>query len=252
MASNYFDPNSEEAPVASDSQSSDQSKSGLRKAWDAWTSRPENNAALLQFGIAMLQPRSPGQTALGQAANAVGAGAEASGRVQATEEALQTEEAKREELASLGEARKASSQAALQNAAAYAKSVEQYGGGKGLTPIMRAQATLRNWAVKPEDPLAIQMNNGVSTDNLVQSLARKHPEVKQKSDITSNPALMREALAILAMQEQAIEPDTTTAPPASAQPGAAASAPPPAPIRRYNSQGKAVEWNGTAWIPVPQ
>lgn len=48
--------------------------------WDGWLQRPGNRAALLQFGLNMMQPTAIGQTTGGHIAQAVGAGAEAVGR----------------------------------------------------------------------------------------------------------------------------------------------------------------------------
>ena len=49
--------------------------------WRSWIDNPGNRAALMQFGIAALQPVGLGQTPLGHLGNAIGAGAEASARV---------------------------------------------------------------------------------------------------------------------------------------------------------------------------
>src|SRR3954467_9476029 len=73
--------------------SEDASKPGFQKAWNAWTSKPENNAALLQFGISMLQPRAPGQSGIGSIANAIGDAGGAAGRVQETQRAEDLQEA---------------------------------------------------------------------------------------------------------------------------------------------------------------
>lgn len=60
--------------------------------------QPETTAALLQFAINVLQPLAPGQTTIGAIANALGAGAQAAGRV--TDKRLAAEATAR------GEARK--------------------------------------------------------------------------------------------------------------------------------------------------
>src|SRR5262245_35045367 len=117
MAENYFDP--DEKPVAADTQSTDNSKSGVRRAWDAFSSRPENTAALLQFGIAMMQPRAQGQSSLGQFANSIGEAGEAATRNIAAQNLERDREAQREERESTAEYRRAQGQAALRNAAAY-------------------------------------------------------------------------------------------------------------------------------------
>jgi hypothetical protein len=53
--------------------------------WRDWIGRPDNRAALMQFGIAMLQPVGVGETPLSHAAGAVGHAGEAAGRVQGQE-----------------------------------------------------------------------------------------------------------------------------------------------------------------------
>ena len=64
--------------------------------WQKWLAEPKNNAAFLQFGLQMMQPMSPGQTAAGHFAQSVGEGFEAAERIRASE---LEEELKREELA---------------------------------------------------------------------------------------------------------------------------------------------------------
>jgi hypothetical protein len=51
--------------------------SDLTSGWNAWINKPNNRAALAQFGIAMLQPMGMGETGVGHFANAVGAAGEA-------------------------------------------------------------------------------------------------------------------------------------------------------------------------------
>ena len=179
-----------------DTQSSDQSKSGLRQAWDAWTSRPENNAALLQFGLAMLQPRSPGQSAVGQFANAIGQGAEASDRNIASQQNAETQQANIE-------AKKSDSASRALSAKAYANQVAKMGGsGKnpGLQARILAQRSFNQWAAKPEDPTMIAVNNGQSTDPVVQALQGAFPDIKTKGDVLRNPQAAAAARAIFANQ----------------------------------------------------
>ena len=52
--------------------------SDLAGQWSDWISKPNNRAALMQFGVAMLQPVQQGETSLSHAANAVAYGGEAS------------------------------------------------------------------------------------------------------------------------------------------------------------------------------
>lgn len=60
-------------------------------------SSPEARAALLQFGIAAMQPQGFGQSLAGQLGQAIGAGAEAAGRVQAEGERRRAREFEEEE-----------------------------------------------------------------------------------------------------------------------------------------------------------
>lgn len=57
----------------------------LATRWKSWASKPENAAALMQTGIAMLQPLQVGQNTLGSIASSVGQGFEARDRVLANE-----------------------------------------------------------------------------------------------------------------------------------------------------------------------
>jgi hypothetical protein len=70
--------------------------------------KPQNRAALLQFGIAMMQPLGLGETGLSHAANAIGEGAEASGRVSTNDlkqQQQQSQEDLRQAQAGLAESR---------------------------------------------------------------------------------------------------------------------------------------------------
>lgn len=66
------EPSTEGAPPA---------KKSLSESWNEFMNQPGNMAALVQFGIKMLQPTPVGQTTLGQLGNAVGAAGEAKQRV---------------------------------------------------------------------------------------------------------------------------------------------------------------------------
>lgn len=50
---------------------------GLMDQWGQWMGKPSNRAALMQFGIAMLQPMQQGETGSSHFANAVGSGGQA-------------------------------------------------------------------------------------------------------------------------------------------------------------------------------
>lgn len=235
----------EESPAGpQDTQSSDQSKPGLRKAWDAWTSRPENNAALLQFGLAMLQPRAPGQSGVGQFANAVGQGAEASDRNLTTQRTEADAESKR-----TVEQQKAD--ATTSNVAAYGRQVDTSGGTKkapGMQATLAAQKAFNSWAIKPDDL------TGMTGDPVTAAVAKQFPDVKTKADLLNNPAAVKVAREIF--KNQLAEPsDDGEATPAAVTPSApAAAAPSAAPQPRviYDKQGKAYQWDGIqGHKPVP-
>jgi hypothetical protein len=54
--------------------------------WSAWMSAPENRAALIKGGLAMMQPMQPGQNLAGHAASAMSQGLEAGGQVLETQQ----------------------------------------------------------------------------------------------------------------------------------------------------------------------
>jgi hypothetical protein len=233
----------EEAPSPAgpqDTQSSDQSKSGLRKAWDDWTARPENNAALLQFGISMLQPRAPGQSVMGAFANSIGQGAEASDRNVAAQTAAADSAVNRDV-----KTREAGSRE--MTAGAYAQSVKDQAAGKSgkgssLTLQMRQQIEFNKWLRQPSDPLSV--------DPVVQSLQKEFPEIKSKGDLLANPAARRRALQIFSSAgggDSEDEGDTS-----GATPTAAGATPAPAPIvpppRMYNNRQIHVDPARKVWV----
>lgn len=207
-----LDPEDEAPAGPEDQQSSDQSKPGLRKAWDAWTSRPENNAALLQFGIAMLQPRSPGQSAIGQFANSIGEAGQASERNVAGQTAEESRLAAQDI-----KSREAGSREVT--AKAYADQVLQ-GKGKsgGLQSRIATQKAFNAWLNKPEDPIAIQVNGGKSNDPVVQALQRQFPDIKTKGDIIANKAALNAARQLYS--GSMAEPDEDTGEPGAPLVGA--------------------------------
>lgn len=75
---------------------------GQPGGWQAWVSQPQNRAALVQAGIALLQPTGVGQSTAGHIGSAIGSGLEARDRVvsgqqeaaqRATENAIAQQEA---------------------------------------------------------------------------------------------------------------------------------------------------------------
>ena len=243
------DPN----PVApTDSQSSDQSQSKLRQAWDAWTSRPENNAALLQTGLALLQPRSPGQSAVGQFANAIGQGAEASDR---NVKAQQEEEKARAEQ----DVKRREADAREVTAGAYADQVKQGKEGKGgdkaaAKSALQTQMAFQKWLRTPDDA------TGLTSDPIVGAISKQFPNVKTKADLLADPGARQAAYNLYKTQfaEPGDEDGSGTAappaggavPPASSNPTAPASAPQPKIV--YDKAGKAYQWDGIpGHAPVP-
>lgn len=226
----------------------DASKPKVQKLWDAWTSKPENNAALLQFGLAMLQPRAPGQSGVGAAANAVAEAGGASGRVVAQQKADDLAASTEEDRKATTAAKTATAAASTSNAAAYGRSVDNATGGGdkgvGAKASLRIQQDFRKWLAKPDD------TSGLSVDPVVGAIQKRFPNVKNKGDLLADPAARAEAFKLFSSQmttEPSDTGDITTEPTPATTPPIAA---PSAPIRRYNAQGKAVEWNGTKWVPI--
>lgn len=208
-----LDPTDEGPAGPQDSASSDQSKSGLRQAWDAWTSRPENNAALLQTGIALLQPRAPGQSGIGAFANAIGEGAQASERNVASQRA-------EEDAASNRSVKEREAGSREVTAQAYADQVAQGGKGKsgGLQGRIATQRAFNQWLSKPTD------ETNTTSDPIVKALQRSFPDVKTKADILANPQALAAARRLY--ETSVAEPDEDTGLPASS--ASPAGTPPPA------------------------
>lgn len=222
-----------------DGQSSDQSKSGVRQAWEQFSAKPENNAALLQFGLAMLQPRAPGQSGIGQFANAVGQGAEASQRNVAIQEGQNEAEFTRGIKGREAGARETTAQA-------YADQVKQGAGGKGgLNGTLKVQADFRKWLAKPED------NTGLSSDPIVSAIGKQFPDVKSKADLLGNPQALRAAQQLFGAQVATPEGDDGEAgTPSPVAPAAPAS--PSGGKIVYDKAGKAYRWDGVqGHPPVP-
>lgn len=236
-----WDP-TEAAP--SDTSSTDNSKSGIRQAWDEWTSRPENNAALLQFGIAMLQPRAPGQSGIGQFANAIGEAGQASERNIAAQQA-EAQQGFEQGIKSQEAA------ARTTTAKAYADQVKAAAGGKdktGLQGLLRQQADFRRWLAKPED------QTGLTADPILAAIQKSFPDVKSKGDLLSNPAALSAArkLFSVASPSEDEEGDSGVAAPQASPAPAVPAAPAAQPRIIYDAQGKPYQWDGIqGHPPVP-
>lgn len=88
----------------------------LGGAWSDWISKPQNMAAMMNMGIALLQPIGVGQSLAGHVGQAIGQGAEAAGRYEKT--ARDTAIAERETAAREQEAQAAQTRAAATSSAA--------------------------------------------------------------------------------------------------------------------------------------
>lgn len=223
--------------------STDASQPGYQKAWNAWTSKPENNAALLQFGIAMLQPRAPGQSGIGSIANSIGEAGGAMGRVedQRRAEELQNatiadKEANRENQATTAESGRITA-----NAYDFASRNKAPPNG-GLSGLLRVQQDFRKWLAKPED------TTGMSVDPVVGAIAKTFPHIKTKADLLSDPAAMAAAKRLFDAQMTTETTDDGQGLGAGAPPPAAAA---PSPQIIYKN-GAAYNWDGIAGhAPTP-
>jgi hypothetical protein len=169
--------------------SADASQPGvLRKAWDTWTSRPENNAAMINFGLQLMQPIGPGQSRLGHWGEAIGAGAEASGRNVAAQEERAEVERKAdlaERAAQVGEERGAAYSEYMRNRAVQ----DRY----GTQQLLKKQADWNRWRTG-KDVTEDLINPGRSNDTTV-NLIRQATGRKDltKAAILADPALSRMA-----------------------------------------------------------
>jgi len=170
-------------------QAADASQQGtLGKLWNAWTSRPENNAAMINFGLQLMQPRAPGQTALGHWAEAAGAGAEATQRnVKAEEERQQAEEKmalEERKVASSEELSKAHSQYYLTRNQGDKLSLKQQSAKEALWNRYRLSK-------EPQDDI---LNPGSSTDTTLNLMRRATNRPKlTKTEMLADPVLSAQA-----------------------------------------------------------
>ena len=168
--------------TATPGQSEDDSQTGtLSKAWNAWTSRPENNAAMINFGLQMMQPIQPGQSRLGHFAESVGGGAEASQRNIAT----QRQQEQEDEAAALKEREQARREEETGYYGQSVRSAAAARAGGGITPLkmwqarMKARAEFDRWANAPEGVMG--------DDPRMINIRRDHPEIKDKATYLRSP-----------------------------------------------------------------
>jgi len=174
-------------------QATDASQPGtLGKLWDAWTSRPENNAAMINFGLQLMQPIAPGQSRLGHWAQAVGAGAEATTRNVAAEEERQ-KEAEKEALAE----RKMTAEEELSSAHSQYYLTRNAADKLSLTKMNQKEAMWNRYrmAKEPQDDI---MNPGTSTDTTLNLMRRitNNPKLT-KTEMLSDPVMSRRAESIV-------------------------------------------------------
>lgn len=91
----------------------------IQDQWNAFLDKPGGRAALLSFGINLLQPPSFGDNPLAQVGRAIGAAGETGGRIEAMDVKQQEEALKAQEAASKEELRTANTQLAGAHAAHY-------------------------------------------------------------------------------------------------------------------------------------
>lgn len=228
------------SPTApSDTGSTDASTGKFQKAWEAWNSKPENNAALLQFGISMLQPHAPGQDSIGAAANAVGSAGEAASRSIASQKAQEAADSAEEDKAAQRANQATTAGSGRITAQAYADSVKNAAlKPGGATNELRTQASFRSWLAKPED------TTGMLADPVLGAIQKQFPDVKTKADLLANPAAKAAAYAMFKSQVadpgdgggtgDVVVPPTTTPK-----------------IRTIYKDGKPYSWDGVN-PPVPQ
>ena len=109
----------------------------VAQGWGNWVQQPENRSALIQAGIQLLQPVSPGQSTLGAIGAAIGQGAAAKDRSmqgQMEQEALAKSQA-------LDERRVRATETSAQ--ASLARAGSGGAGASGLTPYQQQQLALR-------------------------------------------------------------------------------------------------------------
>lgn len=160
--------------------------SDLANQWRSFASSPEGGAALMQAGIAMLQPRPVGQSRLGQLGNAVAYGGEAAQNVTSQREKELDQQSLRDYRKNTGEAAQAKGDAALYNA-----NTRDLLGMRGATPtsIMQAGLTSQRDAQKAIDSLSpkggIELDPMGENSGVFQSLKSIDPRIKTKKDVAT-------------------------------------------------------------------
>lgn len=138
-------------------------QSDLASQWRGWISQPANRAALIQFGISLMQPIGLGQSAMGHVGQALGQAGEAQGRVAATELAGREQVRKEEETASRGDLREARADAAAARAnTAGTRAAAQTERLQSTQERMRLSALIKAQALYQKEVAAIHKRNADS------------------------------------------------------------------------------------------
>lgn len=252
----YLDPTEDTVP--GDSQSSNQSKRPAQDAWSQFTARPENNAALIQFGLAMMSPRAKGSGFVGGLANSIGQAGEAATANIGAQQAEAERQSKIEERESTADYRQKQGDAATRTAAAYEQQVRSSipGGAnarQALSQKFRVDQAFRAWMAKPEDMLG--------GDPLLGAVQKQFPNIKTKADLLSDPKAKLAAWQLFSQQLTTEAPDEAGGvPPAAAQPpapGAAAIPGPGIPAGAKEYPPGSGQWyvrgpDGKKAVPVPR
>lgn len=161
---------------------------GLAQRWQSWIDRPQNRAALIQFGVALSQPISAGQNWGGQIGSAIGSAGEASDRVTA-------QEMKQQELESKQELRSAQADAAAARAGAAGA---RAGAASQLLDFKQQQLEGLNQRARLNAMVRLQMGyssylNNVRKENKNRALIGTPllPELSQADWMASNPDLVQ-------------------------------------------------------------
>lgn len=173
---------------------------GLADQWRGFLAEPSNRAFLIQAGLQLMQPVPVGQTGVGHAAGAVGAGGEAAGRVQHGEEARREQESVQAARAAGSEAKLQTAEAATMRAGAAQQNADTRmmlqrnllaGGGLTANAIQAARAKAQNEFTKwAGDPL--REGPGDPHFSIIQE---NYPDIKTKADVIrkqqSDPAFQQ-------------------------------------------------------------
>jgi len=222
--------------------------SGLRRAWDAWTSRPENNAALLQFGLNMMSPY-PGNFA-GHLAESIGRGAEAHTENVGAQQEEESRAAK-EELAQREEARKEEETGYYgQSVRSLERQRAQTAAGGGVTPLKMWQARLRARADFDKQLGAADVGAG---DTMWEEIRQRYPgKFKTKLDYKNSPEYQADVEKYIRAHsaEQLAGMDLGGGSGAAPPGGEGGFAPPPGAVIRYQGN-KPIYFNPETKQPYP-